>query len=77
MRKLIETILKSGSTEDQTLAFTVMSISDEYVLAGFLKIDLNSYKRASEMSDDANFDQWRDGKKYLIFKVMNDLDPVN
>jgi hypothetical protein len=74
LRKLLETILKSGSMEDQNLAFTVMSIPDEYVLAGFLKIDLNTYKRASKMTDDATFDKWKNGNKYLIFKVIKDFE---
>jgi hypothetical protein len=60
--------------DDQNLAFTVMSIPDEYVLAGFLKIDLNTYKRASKMTDDATFDKWKNGNKYLIFKVIKDFE---
>lgn len=76
LRRLIETILKSGSSEEQNLAFTVMSVPDEYVLAGFLKINLQNYKRDSKMTKDATFDRWKDGKKYLIFKVMHDAQPV-
>ncbi|WP_417430442.1 DUF4919 domain-containing protein [Halpernia sp.] len=72
LRRLLETILKSGSGEDENSAFTVMSVSDEFVLAGFLKINLHTFKRASKMTKDATFDRWKDGKKMLIFRIMKD-----
>ena len=74
LRRLLETILKSGSLAEKNLAFTVMSVPDEYVLAGFLKINLNNYKRESKLESDATFDRWKYGKSYLVFKVMEDLD---
>ncbi|SFH83580.1 DUF4919 domain-containing protein [Halpernia frigidisoli] len=72
LKLLIETILKSGTNDNENLEFTVMSIPDEYVLAGFLKVNLQTYRRSSKMAEDATYDRWKDGKKQLIFKVMQD-----
>lgn len=74
LRRLLENILRTSSQEEDTNYFTVMSVPDEYVLAGFLKINLQNYKRSSKMTKDAVLDQWKNGRKKVTFRVMHQLE---
>ena len=74
LRRLLENVLRTSSQEEDSNYFTVMSVPDEYVLAGFLKINLQTYKRTSTTVKDAILDQWKDGKKKVTFRVMQQLE---
>lgn len=72
LKRLLETIVKNKTSDEKNQNFTVMSVGDEYVLAGFLQINLQSYRRSSINGKNATTDIWKKGKKRINFRVMYD-----
>lgn len=71
LKRLLQNIKDLGVFSDEEQQYTVMSIADEYVFAGFLKIDLRKYKRISKAKNDSTLDEWKSGRKKIIFRVMH------
>lgn len=72
LKRLLQNIIQYREEDGKNDIFTVMSIADEYVLAGFLNIDLRQYKRTSKANKNSISDIWKNGRKKITFVVIQD-----
>ncbi|MEC5394649.1 DUF4919 domain-containing protein [Bergeyella sp. RCAD1439] len=70
--KLVETVIKNGSTAKDSASYTIMTLGDQYVLAGIMQKDLSLYQRSSKPWRYGMTDTWKRnaGKEKLIFHVV-------
>lgn len=72
LKRLLQNIIQYREEDGKSDVFTVMSVADEYVLAGFLEIDLREYKRTSKVNKNFISDIWKNGRKKITFAVIDD-----
>ena len=69
-KKLINAVFESRSGDNKHPVFTVTSVTDEFVLAGILDLDLKEFRRKTTYNDLGAIDYWKKGKKKLSFQVI-------
>lgn len=67
---LVNAILSSAEQKEDQKLYTVMSVTDEYIIGGILDYNLYSMRRKSENASNGIIDHWKSGKKKISFLVF-------
>lgn len=69
-RTLFNAILEQKVEKKNHITYTVMNVTDEYVVAGIQNINLYQYSRSTQHTDHGIYDHWKKGKNRISFLVV-------